>query len=335
MSFLTLAFGLGGLAIAFPLIFHLIRRSPRGRQSFSSLMFLEASPPRLTQRSRLDDWLLLLMRVAIISLIALAFMRPFFRTSALLNQGSLVGRQVAVLIDRSASMQREGTWDKAIELAKQTLRDLRSQDDFSLIVFDATPKVLLGFERTRRTSTLEEKREAALALLDTEQPGWNSTDLASALVEVVETLGTAGDDSEAGKSANIVLISDMQNGAVIDPLQSLEWPDNVIVDIQYVAVNQLGNANLRLLNEVASSKKRRVRITNYVGNEAANFQLTWKNSKDSTSPSANEPVRVDVVAGTSRTEELEIPKAGLVDSINLTGDKTGFDNTFYFVQPVQ
>ena len=46
---------LGGLAaISLPLLFHLIRRTPRGRQAFSSLMFLSPSPPRLTRRSRLD-----------------------------------------------------------------------------------------------------------------------------------------------------------------------------------------------------------------------------------------------------------------------------------------
>ena len=298
-------------------------------------MFLEASPPRLTQRSRLDDWLLLLMRVTIITLIALAFMRPFFRTTTLLNQASLVGRQVVVLIDRSASMQREGTWTKAIELAKKSLRELRPQDDFSLVVFDATPKYLLGFERDRRSSTLEEKRQAAFSLLDAERPGWNSTDLATALTEVVETLSIATDESATGKSARIILISDMQNGAVIEPLQTFEWPDNVIVDVQYTSVRQLGNANLRVLNEVASAKKRRVRVTNYSGNEVANFQLVWRNSKDLTSLSNNEPVRVDVVAGTSRTEELEIPADGLFDSINLAGDQTSFDNTFYMVPRVE
>ena len=46
---------LAGLAaLSLPLIFHLVRRTPRGRQEFSSLMFLLPSPPRLTRRSRLD-----------------------------------------------------------------------------------------------------------------------------------------------------------------------------------------------------------------------------------------------------------------------------------------
>ena len=54
--------GLAGLSI--PLILHLVRRTPKGRQQFSSLMFLASTPPRLTRRSRLDQVLLLLMRLA-------------------------------------------------------------------------------------------------------------------------------------------------------------------------------------------------------------------------------------------------------------------------------
>ena len=62
MSFLTPLTSLGLLAIAAPIVFHLIRRTPRGEVPFSSLMFLSPSPPRLTRRSRLDHLLLLLLR---------------------------------------------------------------------------------------------------------------------------------------------------------------------------------------------------------------------------------------------------------------------------------
>ena len=57
MGVLTWIFGLGLLAAAFPFLFHLIRRTPRGEVPFSSLMFLRPSPPTLTKRSRLDNLL--------------------------------------------------------------------------------------------------------------------------------------------------------------------------------------------------------------------------------------------------------------------------------------
>ena len=61
MSFLAPWFLAAGIAaISLPILFHLFRRTPQGRLPFSTLMFLTPSPPRLTSRSRLENWPLLL-----------------------------------------------------------------------------------------------------------------------------------------------------------------------------------------------------------------------------------------------------------------------------------
>jgi hypothetical protein len=52
MSFLTPLYMLGVAAVVAPIVFHLIRRAPKGDVPFSSLMFLTPTPPRLTRRSR-------------------------------------------------------------------------------------------------------------------------------------------------------------------------------------------------------------------------------------------------------------------------------------------
>ena len=64
MSLLAPLYIAGALAVALPILFHLIRRTPEGRQEFSSLMFLAPSPPRITRRSRLNNIVLLLLRAA-------------------------------------------------------------------------------------------------------------------------------------------------------------------------------------------------------------------------------------------------------------------------------
>lgn len=95
---------LAGLtALSLPLILHLVRRTPRGRQEFSSLMFLSPTPPRLTRRSRLDQMLLLLLRLAALALVTLAFCRPFLRETASLSFADLTGKRLAILIDTSAA----------------------------------------------------------------------------------------------------------------------------------------------------------------------------------------------------------------------------------------
>src|SRR5262249_60598842 len=101
MGFLVPLYLAGLAALSLPVIFHLVRRTPRGRQDFSSLMFLAPTPPRLTRRSRLDQVLLLLLRLGALGLLAFAFARPFLRESSLLSLNDLPRRRVAILLDTS------------------------------------------------------------------------------------------------------------------------------------------------------------------------------------------------------------------------------------------
>src|SRR3954464_635590 len=102
MSLLAPLYIAGLLAIAAPVIFHLIRRTPQGRQEFSSLMFLDPSPPRITRRSRLTNILLLLLRASALALLAFAFARPFFKQQASADVSQAKGKRVALLVDTSA-----------------------------------------------------------------------------------------------------------------------------------------------------------------------------------------------------------------------------------------
>src|SRR6266568_402696 len=104
MNFLAPLFLLGGLAVALPVIFHLIRRTTRERKSFSSLMFLMPSPPRLTRRSRLEHLLLLLLRCGVLCLLALGFARPFIK-KAVPPAPPSAARRLLLLVDTSASMR--------------------------------------------------------------------------------------------------------------------------------------------------------------------------------------------------------------------------------------
>ena len=112
MSLLTPLYIAGLLAVSLPLLFHLIRRTPRGRMPFSSLMFLAPSPPRLTRKSRLDDLLLLLLRGLALAILALAFARPFLRSATNLDLDGTGGRRVAILVDREKQAgSHEAAWN--------------------------------------------------------------------------------------------------------------------------------------------------------------------------------------------------------------------------------
>ena len=136
MNWLFGLFMLGSAAVVFPFIFHLIRQTPKGRQEFSSLMFLQPTPPRLTRRSRLDDILLLILRGLVIVLLAFAFTRPFWRAAADFSMSGIRGRRVAILVDTSASMRRGNAWNQAARKVDEVLKSLEPADDAALFTFD-------------------------------------------------------------------------------------------------------------------------------------------------------------------------------------------------------
>src|SRR5271157_1749486 len=136
MTFLAPLFLLGTLVVALPVVFHLIRRSTRRRHPFSSLMFLLPSPPRLSRRSRLEHLLLLLLRCAVVALLALAFARPFLRRANLGQTPPAASRRLLVLVDASASMRRAGLWAVAQAQAESELRRAGPADAAAVFTFD-------------------------------------------------------------------------------------------------------------------------------------------------------------------------------------------------------
>src|SRR5262245_5976498 len=192
MSVLFPLYLAGLAALSLPLILHLVRRTPKGRKEFSSLMFLAPSPPRLTRRSRLDQILLLLLRLAALALIALAFARPFLREAALLTFADLTGKRVAILIDKSASMKRGDIWPLAIAAVEKQLDELNSQDDVALYAFSDQLRAVVEFQK-RGEAPLPNKPQVVRNRLKELQPDWSATDLGNALISVARELDTTGD----------------------------------------------------------------------------------------------------------------------------------------------
>ena len=70
---------LAGLAI--PVLLHLTQREKKQIIRFPSLMFVRRIPYQSVRRRKIQHWLLLLVRVAALALIILAFARPLIRES--------------------------------------------------------------------------------------------------------------------------------------------------------------------------------------------------------------------------------------------------------------
>jgi len=223
MNFLFWAFLAGTAAVTFPLIFHLIRRTPRGRQEFSSLMFLKPSPPRLTRRSRLDNLLLLLLRALAILLLAAAFMRPYWRAIADVTISDVPGRRVAILLDDSASMRRGDVWSRAVAEVERVLAELEPADEAALYTFSDRLTPVVAFDEDRDVER-GQLRDIIRARLKGLHPTWAATDLGGALVSAADALDAADDAKQSGSALQIVVVSDLQQGAKLSALQAYQRP---------------------------------------------------------------------------------------------------------------
>jgi hypothetical protein len=338
MSFLAPLYIAGMLAVSLPIVFHLIRRTPQGRQVFSSLMFLSPSPPRLTRRSRLDNLLLLILRGLALALLAFAFARPLFYRQSDMTVSEAEGRRIALLLDTSASMRRGDLWTQAQARVEQVLDDLAATDEVALFAFDEEMRPLLSFDEWNEQ---ERSQRAALlrARLSTVSPTWAETNLGEALATVADAVSDHGRQSAPAARRQLVVISDLQQGSHIEPLQGYEWPSDVLVDVQQVALKDPTNAGLYLVESAADaedrdSDKQRIRVSNEADSTREQFSLAWANQDGALA--STEPFKVYVPPGQSRIVRVARPANGQgADRLILAGDAHDFDNTLYLIPPRQ
>ena len=332
MSFLAPLFLIGTLAVALPVLFHLIRRTTRERMPFSSLMFLQASPPRVTRRSRLENLLLLLLRCLALCLLGLGFARPFFQTPvdpALQNDQA---RKVVVLLDTSASMRREGLWPAALARVEAVLREVRPEETAAVFAFDRELRAVVQFDDWTRLGA-GARLEETLQRLRTLSAGWAATRLDQALIGAAEALEDADKNAKRRGARQIVLVTDLQEGAATEALQGYEWPKGIEVVLEALKAKRPTNAGMQLLPELetaggvgAADGGTRVRVFNVAESKREQFRVRWAGQPETAA------VEIYVPPGQSRVVFAPKPADGLAgEQLVLTGDEEDFDNRAFLV----
>ncbi|PAW62433.1 MAG: hypothetical protein B9S34_15675 [Opitutia bacterium Tous-C1TDCM] len=344
MSFLTPLFLIGALAIAGPVIYHLVRRVTRDRQLFSSLMFLQPSPPRISKRHRFEHLLLLLLRCAALALLALAFSRPFFRQTPLEDPTAADPKRVVILLDTSASMRRDGVWAAARERVETVLRRSGPADQVAIYTFDRTATPLLPFEDWNRAAP-GDRVPTALGRVAGIAPGWNGTHLGNALITAAEALAESDGKATSGLR-QVVLVSDLQAGSRLDGLQAYEWPKGIELQLEAAKATNPTNAGVSLVADNSDSVRAldapvRVRVANAADSKREQFKLGWTRPAAAGAPAAapewiGAALDAYVPPGQNRVFSVPVPKgvSGL-EQISLTGDDEAFDNTAYVIPPAQ
>ena len=309
----------------------MIRRTPKGRVPFSTTMFLEASPPKITKRSRLDNWPLLLLRALALALLVAAFARPFLREILDIEKQAAVGARHVVLIDTSASMHREDLWDQAVDKTTEILDAADDADQFSVMSFDRRPTAVVSFEewKTLESATRSEITEKRIREL---KPTWAHTDLGAAIVRAAEALDSlTKEEAESEFTRTITIVSDLQSGSKLDELQSYEWPDGVFVKLERLNVDKDSktNAGVQVLSDgsVDESPETWLRVYNSADSVREEFEIVWVDENGTQHGDAR---NVYVAPGRSRSVRVPAaPQDFIASRLMLVGDDQDFDNTVH------
>jgi hypothetical protein len=303
-------------AVALPVLLHLRRNRPKETVAFSSLMFLEESPPVAKTRSRLQDILLLILRCLAVTLLILAFARPFFPAKDKPAASADGAAMNFILIDTSASMRGE-TSDKAVKMAETLISGFPEKDWIAVAAFSDRLHPMLDPERARGLSP-GERKPAALAVLPALKADWKSTKLDSSLLAAV---AAAGDEA----TLRIHVIGDMQKGSALERLRGEIWPGTVqIIPHPVTPDDGWTNAGVRILP--LENQVQRARVTNSEGSAKSDFTLEWSGVAGK--------IRITVPPGESAV--FDAP-TGLSNEgqVSLTGDDFTYDNEASWVTPVR
>ncbi len=200
MTFGVPLFLIAAVAAAIPVVLHMISRQRAKEVPFSTLRFLQISVQKTRRRRRVNDVLLMLLRAAVLALIAVGLARP-----TLTGLKSLLGgaqRALVIVLDNSASMRvvdrQRARMDTALAAAGQVLDELGESDQAALLVTCGP-----GHPEVERLNPTQEKLRQVLNQV---QPSYERADLGARLGQARELLSKTD-----APNREIFVISDMQN----------------------------------------------------------------------------------------------------------------------------
>lgn len=194
-----LLIGLAGIAL--PVIAHLLNRRRFDVVEWGAMQFLNPSR-RTRRRLKLEEFLLLLLRITLVAVIVLAVARPVIPSGFLSGFYSSGSRTVVVVIDGSNSMSRtdgmKTVHQTAVRRAMEFLRTLGPNDTVALIDARDVPRAVIE-------SPLRDIRAVDEQLLTLPGPGG----ACDAVAAIEKAIGILGRSSAAARE--IVLFSDRQS----------------------------------------------------------------------------------------------------------------------------
>lgn len=189
LSFLYPLFLAGAIAVAIPIALHLFRRRTEAVVDFPAVRLLHKAPVEQQRRRKIREWILLALRVTALVLLALAFARPYFRSTA----AAIASPVTIVALDTSMSMSAPGQFDIAREAARKAVTDAPATMRVGLVTFADAATVVVP-------PTAD--RGSVLAAIGSTAPGAGGTRYRTALGRAAEGIGAS--------SGRIIVVTDLQ-----------------------------------------------------------------------------------------------------------------------------
>jgi len=329
VSFIQWIFLLGGLAAAGPVIAHLLAKPRFRRLPFTMLRFLHTGQIESQSRRKLRDLLILLLRCAIIVLIAMLFAQPILHT----RRKPQLTRSVYFLgLDNSMSMAyTDGTdshFDKLIDSAIDYIRSAKTDALFNICALAS------GNWAQKLT------KKQALALLRALKIEPGSTNVA----DFISSLNRVNRTEHLDDEVSVLVLSDFTPNTL---KQFVDAEQPIAVDkIDYkpiISSRPVNNAAIIDAHVVGIADGKltiNVTVANY-GRIEQNRRLTAKMSpappRSGASANKSAPVDINLFTKQRRTSQvqIEVGAAGqeqffLPVELSLSaGDGLKEDDTFY------
>ena len=145
MNFIEPLFLVGLLAAGLPVLIHLINRRKAVKQAFPPLKFLIQSQRRVATGIKVRQWLMMAIRILVLTLLVLALAKPFFLSASGLTASERLPTATVFVVDTSLSMQSGNWWQEAQSLANNEMDALRPWDEVALVV--AGPETIPQIDR--------------------------------------------------------------------------------------------------------------------------------------------------------------------------------------------
>lgn len=334
MSFIQWIFLFGGLAVAGPVIAHLLAKPRFRRLPFTMLRFLHTGQIESRSRKKLRDLLILLLRCAIIVLIAMLFAQPILHTKP--RKGNGPGHVYYLGLDNSMSMAyKDGAdshFDKLIDSAIDYIATAATDGLFNICALASGPaNGGFSLEPSVAGWAQDLSKEQALALLRAlkiEPDSANVGDFISSLNRVNRT-------EHLDDEVSVLVLSDFTPNIL---KQFVETEKPAAVDkidykpiISPKPVNNAAIIDAHVIGIADGKLNVNVTVANY-GQVEQNRRLTAK-TKENSSP----PVDINLFTKQRRTYQVQIEVGArngeqffLPVELSLSaGDGLKEDDTFY------